>query len=124
MLLENAFSVFSGCCIIIPLHFAIVAREPGRTKDEAVLEAHQKYIDIQLILDGIDTVGWKATSRCTRPTKEYDPKGDEQCFSDAPDAWIAVPPGHFVIFFPEDAHAPLVSPTMLHKVVVKVASTP
>lgn len=104
--------------------FAIVAKEPGRTKEEAVLEAHQKYIDIQFLLDGIDTMGWKAKSRCTQPTKEYDPTGDEQCFSDTPEAWVAVHPGAFVIFFPEDAHAPLVSPGVLHKVVVKVAVTP
>lgn len=104
--------------------FVIVAKEAGRTKDEAVLEAHQRYIDIQCILDGTDTMGWKATSRCSQPTKEYDPKADEQCFSDAPEAWVAVHPGAFVIFFPEDAHAPLVSASMLHKVVVKVAVTP
>jgi len=102
--------------------FAIVAREAGRTKEEAVLETHQRYIDIQLILDGTDTMGWKAKSRCTQPAKEYDPKGDEQCFADPPETWVAVPPGHFVIFFPEDAHAPLVSPEQLHKVIVKVAA--
>lgn len=103
---------------------AIVAKEPGRSKDEAVLEAHRKYIDIQFILDGTDTMGWKTKSRCTQPAQEYDPKGDEQCFSDAPEAWVAVPPGHFIVFFPEDAHAPLISPGTLHKVVVKVAVTP
>ena len=104
--------------------FAIVAKEAGRTKEEAVLEVHRKYIDIQFLLDGTDTMGWKAKSRCTRPTKEYDPTGDEQCFADTPDAWVAVHPGAFVIFFPEDAHAPLVSPGEIHKVVVKVAVTP
>jgi YhcH/YjgK/YiaL family protein len=104
--------------------FAIVAKEAGRSTDEAVLETHQKHIDIQLILDGTDTMGWKAKSRCCQPTKTYDPKADEQCFADTPDGWVAVPHGHFVIFFPEDAHAPLVSPGQLHKVVVKVAITP
>lgn len=102
--------------------FAIVAKEAGRTKDEAILETHQKYIDIQCILAGTDTMGWKAKSRCTQPTKEYDPAGDEQCFADAPAAWVPVPADHFVVFFPEDAHAPLVSPDTLHKVVVKIAA--
>ena len=104
--------------------FAIVAKEPGRTKEEAVLEAHRKYIDIQFLLDGIDTMGWKAKSRCIQPIREYDPTADEQCFSDTPEDWVAVHPSAFVIFFPEDAHAPLVSPRVLHKVVVKVAVTP
>ena len=41
-------------------------------------------------------------------------------FTDQPTAWTAVGPGEFAIFFPEDAHLPLISDGELHKVVVKV----
>ncbi|MEW6501319.1 MAG: YhcH/YjgK/YiaL family protein [Thermodesulfobacteriota bacterium] len=104
--------------------YAMVDKGTGRAREEAPLEAHEKYIDIQLVLAGTDTMGWKATSRCTRPTKEYNRAKDIRFFADAPDAWVAVHPGAFVIFFPEDAHAPLVSPGELHKVIVKVAAKP
>jgi beta-galactosidase beta subunit len=34
---------------------------------------------------------------------------------------VATPAGSYCIFFPEDAHAPLVSDGMVRKVVVKIA---
>ncbi|NJD55400.1 MAG: DUF386 domain-containing protein, partial [Nitrospirae bacterium] len=43
-----------------------------------------------------------------------------QFFVDKPDAWLSVEAGAFAIFFPEDAHMPLISPGRIHKVVVKV----
>ena len=101
--------------------FAIVSKEPGRRKEDAQLETHEKYIDIQLVLDGTDEMEWKPKRSCTQPSTEYDPEDDIQLFADAPDAWISTRSGSFVIFFPEDAHAPLVSSGSLHKVVVKIA---
>ena len=38
-----------------------------------------------------------------------------------PASWIATPPGAFCIFFPEDAHAPLVSNGEIRKVILKIA---
>jgi biofilm protein TabA len=101
--------------------YAIVSKEPGRKKEDALLETHEKYIDIQLILIGIDEMGWKPKSLCKKPAGKYDPKNDEQTFVDKPDAWISTKSGAFAIFFPEDAHMPLISSGQIHKVVVKVA---
>jgi len=101
--------------------YAMVAKDPGRTKEGAQLEAHEKYIDIQLVLAGTDEMGWKPKSVCKQPAGEYDQKKDIQFFEDEPDAWLATKSGAFVIFFPEDAHLPLISSGELHKVVVKVA---
>ena len=101
--------------------YAIVAKEHGRRKEDALLETHEKYIDIQLILAGTDDMGWKPRSLCKKPSGEYDRKNDEQVFTDEPDAWISTQSGSFVIFFPEDAHMPLISSGRIHKVVVKVA---
>jgi biofilm protein TabA len=53
----------------------------------------------------------------------YDQESDIQFFADNPDAWIATESGAFVIFFPEDAHMPLISSEQIHKVVVKIAAT-
>lgn len=101
--------------------YAVVARDAGRRKDDALLETHIKYIDIQLIISGTDTMGWRPKSSCKRPSGEYDQETDLQFFADQPDAWLATNPGTFAIFFPEDAHMPLISPGQIHKVVVKVA---
>jgi beta-galactosidase beta subunit len=66
-------------------------------------------------------MGWKSKSLCKKPFGEYDQKTDEQIFADEPDAWLSTQSGVFVIFFPEDAHMPLISSGQIHKVVVKVA---
>ena len=101
--------------------YAIVSKEHGRRKEDALLETHEKYIDIQFVLAGTDDMGWKPKSLCKQPSGDYDQKDDIQYFADAPDAWLSVCPRAFAVFFPEDAHMPLISSGQLHKVIVKVA---
>lgn len=101
--------------------FAIVEQVPGRTREMAKLEAHRRYIDIQLVLEGMDEMGWKALADCTQPVSDYSAEKDIRFFNDAPATWIITPPDHFCIFFPEDAHAPLVSSGNIRKVIFKIA---
>ncbi|MBU0479904.1 MAG: YhcH/YjgK/YiaL family protein [Proteobacteria bacterium] len=101
--------------------YAMVAIVPGREREGAMLEAHNRYIDIQMVLSGTDEMGWKARSACTSPVGRYDRLTDEQLYADEPVSWIPVRNGSFVIFFPEDAHLPLISAGEIHKVVVKIA---
>lgn len=101
--------------------FAIVAKDLGRGKDEAQLETHEKYIDIQLVLAGTDDMGWRPKSLCRLPAEAYDPEDDIQFFAEAPTGRQAVGADMFAVFFPEDAHQPLIGEGQIHKVVVKVA---
>jgi YhcH/YjgK/YiaL family protein len=101
--------------------FAIVENCAGRTRMEAKLECHRLYIDIQLVLEGADEMGWKPLAECVEPATDYDAARDIRFFNDAPASWIATPPGSFCLFFPDDAHAPLVSDGRIRKVVVKIA---
>jgi len=100
---------------------AIVEQVAGRAREAAKLEAHRRYIDIQLVLDGVDEMGWKPLADCHNPVSEYSEEKDIQFFHDAAVSWIATPPDHFCIFFPEDAHAPLVSDRPIRKVIFKIA---
>jgi len=101
--------------------FVIVEKVQGRTREAAKLEYHRKYIDIQLVLEGVDEMGWKALADCTQPVSDYSAEKDIQFFRDDPATWIATPPGAFCIFFPEDAHAPLVSSGQVRKAIFKIA---
>lgn len=101
--------------------FALVMRKPGKKKEDGLIEIHRKYIDIQVVLDGTDEIGWKPTPLCTGPKEDYDPEADIQFFTDVPHTWVATHSGQFAVFFPEDAHMPMISSGELHKVVVKVA---
>jgi YhcH/YjgK/YiaL family protein len=101
--------------------FAIVEHCAGRTRAEAKLESHRRYIDIQLVLEGVDEMGWKPRVECVNPIGEFDAARDIIFYEDAPSSWIATPAGSFCLFFPDDAHAPLVSAGMIRKVVMKIA---
>ncbi len=103
---------------------AIVEQVSGKTKEMARLEAHRRYIDIQLVLDGDEQMGWKPLADCYNPVSEHSVEKDIRFFHDAPASWIATPPDAFCIFFPEDAHAPLVSTGEIRKVIFKVAVNP
>jgi biofilm protein TabA len=93
----------------------------GRGRDAARLEAHRRYIDIQLTLDGAEEIGWRPRADCRMPSGSFDEQKDIGFFDDRPDSWIQVTPGRFAIFFPEDAHAPLAGLGRLRKGIVKVA---
>ena len=99
--------------------FASIAEVEGRGIEAAKLEAHREYIDIQYIMEGADYIGWADTNR-NDPGTEYDSKNDYRFVSIKPASWIDVPKGYFVIFFPEDAHAPLAGNETMTKVFMKV----
>ena len=103
--------------------YAMVFKKPGRMKEGAQLEAHEKYIDFQVVLAGTDNMGWKSKCLCNKSSGNYDQQRDVQFFADEPDAWLSVKSGSFAIFFPEDAHMPTISSEEIHKVVVKIAVT-
>jgi biofilm protein TabA len=100
---------------------ALVSRKIGKQQNEAKLEIHRKYIDIQYVVGGIDTMGWKPTSDCKDVLAPYDEKKDIGFFGDEPSMWCPVHAGAFAIFFPEDAHAPMVSNDEIYKIILKVA---
>ena len=100
--------------------FALVSEGPGKEKENALLEVHRKYIDIQHIVSGTDVMGWKPLKQCSEVQMEYNDDKDAALFKEDPLTWFDVPAGNFTIFFPEDAHAPLATTEVVKKVVVKI----
>src|SRR5512147_2025966 len=82
--------------------FAIVEACAGRTRAEAKLECHRRHIDIQLVLEGIDEMGWKPVAACVDPASDYYAALAIRFFNDTPSNWVATPPGAFCLLFPED----------------------
>lgn len=103
------------------LLYLSIDRTEGRGRERSRLEAHRRYIDIQLAIEGHEEIGWKALADCAQPHDEYDEQKDVEFFSDMPESWLSLPAGHFAIFFPHDAHAPLAGRGMLTKAVMKIA---
>jgi biofilm protein TabA len=102
--------------------YVSIDHKEGRGRDDARLEAHRTYIDIQYTIDGAEEIGWLPFGDCREPAAPFDASRDIGFFDDRPDTWMAVPPGRFAIFFPDDAHAPLAGRGLLKKAIAKVAA--
>lgn len=85
------------------------------------LEAHKKFIDIQIPVAKAETFGWKSLSSLSSSVSGYDETNDIEFFTDKPSALVTVLPGEFVIFSPEDGHAPLIGEGPTKKIILKVA---
>jgi len=92
----------------------------GKKPEDAKMEAHRKYIDIQIVLAGQETMGWTAIDSCTSETDPYSAENDIIFYTDKPTTYLTVNPGQFVIFFPEDGHAPAIGNGPIKKAIVKV----
>lgn len=90
----------------------------AKTKEEARLETHNRFIDIQIPLDGVEQMGY--TPRADLKEEEYNAEKDVTFYPGLAESYLTIKPGMFAIFFPEDAHAPCVSPVSIKKIVVKV----
>jgi biofilm protein TabA len=100
--------------------FALVEQASGRGAEGARLEVHRRHIDIQVSLDGREQIGWRALADCRAIDSPYSEDRDIAFFFDRPAVWLPLAKGQFMIFFPDDAHAPLAADGPLHKVVVKL----
>lgn len=100
----------------------IVSDKNGTTAEEstAKFECHNAHIDIQVCIRGRETIGWKPRSSCTSPKGEYNPEKDVLFYNDAPDMFFGLTDNQFVIFYPEDVHAPMIGEGVIKKLVIKV----
>lgn len=98
--------------------FVTFAEAAPKAEEEAPLETHNRYIDIQIPLSGEERMGYACRSDLS--PAPYDEERDISFYKERPDTFFCVKPGMFVIFFPEDAHAPAITPVTLRKVIVKV----
>ncbi|MFH1760760.1 MAG: YhcH/YjgK/YiaL family protein [bacterium] len=100
--------------------FAVVVNDDGKGLENAKLEVHRKYIDIQYSISGVDIMGWKPASDCSQWESDFETDKDLGFFKDRPAVWLSLYPGHFAVFFPDDAHAPMGGKGKLNKIVIKI----
>lgn len=100
--------------------YVIINDSSLRTQEEAKLEVHNAYIDIQLPISKAERFGWSSRNDLKNPTASFDDDRDIQYFEDKPSTYFDLYPGSFVIFFPDDAHAPCIGIESVIKVVAKI----
>ena len=86
----------------------------------ACLSRPQRYIDIQIVLSGEERFGWVPVSDIK--FNNYNPEKDVMLSDQKTTTFFTLHAGEFVIFFPEDGHAPQggKSDTFVRKAIVKV----
>ncbi len=104
--------------------FALVQSYKTKPLTEAKFEAHRKYIDIQLIQAGRESLLWCPLASLPDVVQPYDAQRDVALFATPSQVTpINLSAGEFTIFFPEDGHAPGIEyggATEVRKVVIKV----
>jgi biofilm protein TabA len=99
----------------------VVSAPRAVTRSSAKLEAHRRYIDVQLVVDGTEQMGWAPLASLSAEAEPYDADRDIAFFRDPPLSVHRVTSGCLAVFFPEDAHAPLLGDGHpVHKCVFKV----
>ena len=98
--------------------FVNVCQWGPKTKEEAKLETHNDYIDVHVPITDGEVMGY--TQRVDLPEAEYDAAVDMTLYDGAATDYITVKPGMFTLFFPEDGHAPGITPVGLKKIIIKV----
>ena len=103
------------------LVFANVVEAKPKSKEEAPIEIHRKYIDVHVPLSGDELVGY--TPLAELPYAEFVEADDAALYPVSLSArdYFNVKRGEFVIFFPQDGHAPAITATPLKKIILKVA---
>jgi YhcH/YjgK/YiaL family protein len=93
------------------------------TREDGKWEAHQSYIDIQFIREGVEAIGWAPISQLTL-TEHYSSQTDVAFYSGA-GSRLLLREGMFAIFFPEDGHMPCLragnAAEQVRKIVLKLA---
>ena len=106
-----------------PLPHGKVMVQKGTTKplENVKAEAHRKYLDIQLVVDGKESCGWAKTEDLNL-VGEFDVEKD--CgFYEGNMMYFDITPGVCYVLYPEDAHAPcrhLDQPSEYTKLVIKL----
>ncbi len=104
--------------------YASVATYETRPKEERRFEGHRRYIDVQVLLEGEESIE-VSLDEDLQTIEAYDEKRDVM-FLKPPQhaASLVMKPGCFGVFFPHDIHRPgchLQDRSRVRKIVMKVA---
>jgi YhcH/YjgK/YiaL family protein len=87
--------------------FALYMEYETKSMEECVMESHRKYIDIQCMIEGEESMAI-TTFNGQPATTAYDEEKDVAFYEKRYESLITVRKNHFVIFFPHDLHMPCI----------------
>lgn len=90
--------------------------------EEKPFEAHRNYLDIQIVVEGAEEMGWDDIADC-EVTSPYNPDKDMEKMNGTYKHTMLISAGMFYAVFPQDAHRPCMHMTEPHdytKIVMKL----
>lgn len=105
--------------------FVILDEYQTKPKSVKKAEMHRKYIDVQFIVSGKETIGFAFEGQKSRPTEEYSAEKDVALY-DAVDneTDLLIYNGMYAVFFPGEIHRPgcdLAGENSVRKAIVKIS---
>jgi len=103
--------------------FVIVQRYTTSPAEGKQFEAHRKYIDLQVVLQGKETILWAPLEELSELSEEFSKGGDIAFYGGEERIAVKLRAGWFALLFPGDAHIPCVAydlPEEVVKLVFKI----
>jgi biofilm protein TabA len=106
--------------------YAVASKYTTKAIETARFEAHQKFLDVQYVVSGQETIGFIAAASGLTVLEPYNAAKDVEFFAPPSNyTRLEMRPGQFALFRPGEAHMPnchLDGPHDVVKVVVKVSA--
>ena len=112
-LAEGRHEIGEGC-------FALVSEYQTIAVEEAFIECHRRYVDIQVVISGVEQIGVCRSEACR--SISWNETNDVEVLQGEFDL-MRLTAGTFAVFLPQDGHMPKLqhgAPAPVRKVVVKV----
>ena len=90
-----------------------------KPSEDAVCEFHRKYIDVQIPFDHYDRMGWMPLAEAPQEM-QYNAEKDCALLKHRTACEVTVRPGEFIIFCPQDVHAPCLGEGKVRKAIIKI----
>ena len=100
--------------------YALVQRYTSKIPEEGRWEAHQRYADLQIVVEGEERMGYGQIGRFARGT--YDPAKDIEFLTGEGD-FVRLTAGEFIVLWPGEVHMPgmaVGAPAAVRKIVMKI----
>lgn len=92
----------------------------GKSAEDARMETHKRYIDIQVPISAPETMGWMPVDKLNVITEPYNTEKDVAFFADKTTNFVHVETSSFAVFFPTDGHQPGIAEGVVKKLIIKV----
>ena len=100
--------------------FVNVNRQGVQTREEAPIEAHREYIDIQVPISCDEEMGFVSAPFLPASSVAYSAEKDVAFYPGLCDTYLNVKKSMFVVFFPGEGHAPAITKDGILKLIVKI----